>query len=151
MLAFGSMMEEPSVSVFLSGTYPEKEQAEEIVKTLEQTEAETSACFYWDGGMTTLTEPDYGRSAQVMAAGILGDGSLYDKRIRGFWEKDKEGCIIDGDTAWKLFWHQRGRGTPACIRGKNLSGPSGASLEAEDDPDPSGERRNRVYQSISEK
>jgi hypothetical protein len=35
--------------------------------------------------------------------------------------------------------------------GKNLSGPSGASLEAEDDPDPSGERRNHVYQSISEK
>ena len=88
VLAFGSMMEEPSVSVFLSGTYPEKEQAEEIVKTLEQTEAETSACFYWDGGMTTLTEPDYGRSAQVMAAGILGDGSLYDKRIRGFWETE---------------------------------------------------------------
>ena len=58
VLAFGSMMEEPSVSVFLSGTYPEKEQAEEIVKTLEQTEAETSACFYWDGGMTTLTEPE---------------------------------------------------------------------------------------------
>ena len=51
VLAFGSMMEEPSVSVFLSGTYPEKEQAEEIVKTLEQTEAETSACFYWDGGL----------------------------------------------------------------------------------------------------
>ena len=104
------MMEEPSVSVFLSGTYPEKEQAEEIVKTLEQTEAETSACFYWDGGMTTLTEPDYGRSAQVMAAGILGDGSLYDKRIRGFWEKDKEGCIIDGDTAWKLFGTREAEG-----------------------------------------
>ena len=110
VLAFGSMMEEPSVSVFLSGTYPEKEQAEEIVKTLEQTEAETSACFYWDGGMTTLTEPDYGRSAQVMAAGILGDGSLYDKRIRGFWEKDKEGCVIDGDTAWKLFGTREAEG-----------------------------------------
>ena len=110
VLAFGSMMEEPSVSVFLSGTYPEKEQAEEIVKTLEQTEAETCACFYWDGGMTTLTEPDYGRSAQVMAAGIVGDGSLYDKRIRGFWEKDKEGCIIDGDTAWKLFGTREAEG-----------------------------------------
>ena len=110
VLAFGSMMEEPSVSVFLSGTYPEKEQAEEIVKTLEQTEAETCACFYWDGGMTTLTEPDYGRSAQVMAAGIVGDGSLYDKRIRGFWEKDKEGCVIDGDTAWKLFGTREAEG-----------------------------------------
>lgn len=99
--------------------------------------------------MTTLTEPDYGRSAQVMAAGILGDGSLYDKRIRGFWEKDKEGCIIDGDTAWKLLAPERQRDA-SLYTGKNLSGPSGASLEAEDDPDPSGERRNRVYQSISE-
>ena len=87
VLAFGSMMEEPSVSVFLSGAYPEENRAEEILETLEQTEAESSACFYWDGGMITLTEPDYGRSAQVMAAGILGDGSLYDKRIHGFWEK----------------------------------------------------------------
>lgn len=110
VLAFGSMMEEPSVSVFLSGAYPEENRAEEILETLEQTEAESSACFYWDGGMITLTEPDYGRSAQVMAAGILGDGSLYDKRIHGFWEKDKEGCVIDGDTAWKLFGTREAEG-----------------------------------------
>lgn len=119
VLAFGSMMEEPSVSVFLSGDYPEKNRAEEILKTLEQTEAETSACFCWDGGMTTLTEPDYGRSAEVMAAGILGDGSLYDKRIHGFWEKDKEGCVIDGETAWKLFGTREAEGRWLIYGGKN--------------------------------
>ena len=39
----------------------------------------------------------------MLLGGILGDGTVYDWRLRGFAPQDREGCVIDEGTAGDLF------------------------------------------------
>ena len=55
------------------------------------------------------------------------------------------------DTAWKLFGTREAEGRQLVYGEKTYQVRQVLPWKAEDDPDPSGERRNRVYQSISEK
>ena len=62
LLAWTKMQEEPSVSVFLAGTYPDQKQMKEILDTAEKAEKKISACFYWEGGLVERSDGQYGRS-----------------------------------------------------------------------------------------
>lgn len=110
VLSYCQLQAEPSEAIFLSGEYPKTEQAEEILKSMERADDKSAVCFYWDGGITTLRDPDYGRSAQVMAGALVGEGRLYDWRLTGLGKTDREGCVIDIDTAEKLFGTKKAEG-----------------------------------------
>lgn len=115
---FCNFQEEPSVSVFLSSVYPDGEQAEEILEAGKRAGAETDVCFYWDGGMDSITEPEYGRSVQVLIGGLYGNAALYDWRLNSFWEGDRGGCVIDERSAWELFGTKQAEGRYLKLRGK---------------------------------
>ncbi len=83
VLSYCQLQAEPSEAIFLSGEYLSAAQGEEILKSMEKAEEKSAVCFYWDGGITTLRDPDYGRSAEVMAGALVGDGSLYEWRLTG--------------------------------------------------------------------
>lgn len=110
VLSYCRFQEEPSEAIFLSGEYLSAAQGEEILKSMEKAEEKSVACFYWDGGTVTLRDPDYGRSAQVMAGALVGEGRLYDWRLTGLGKTDREGCVIDIDTAEKLFGTKKAEG-----------------------------------------
>lgn len=110
VLSYCQFQAEPSEAIFLSGEYLSAAQGEEILKSMEKAEEKSAVCFYWDGGITTLRDPDYGRSAQVMAGALVGEGRLYDWRLTGLGKTDREGCVIDIDTAEKLFGTKKAEG-----------------------------------------
>ena len=53
---FISIPGENSLSVFLEGSYPDQDRAEEILKTVRKQENKTDICFYWDGGFMKAEE-----------------------------------------------------------------------------------------------
>lgn len=103
VLAYGEIQEPSGIPVFFSGSYPAHSQAAEILRREEELEDRTEVCFFQDCGIVTVSDGEYERSAQVLLGGILGDGTVYDWRLRGFAPKDREGCVIDEGTAGDLF------------------------------------------------
>lgn len=117
LLFYCHIQPEPSSAVFLSGIYPEGSRAEQLLKSMEQADG-NSALFFWDGGMETLTEPEYGRTVQTMVGGIFGDGGLYDRRLAGLLRNDREGCVIDRESAIALFGTGQAEGRILICQGK---------------------------------
>lgn len=109
---------EPSVTVFLSDFFPDGNQAEDILKSMEDTDQDMGLCFFREGGMETLEEPDYGRSTAVMTGEIAGDASFYDWRLAGLLFQDREGCVLDSVSAVKLFGTEEAEGRWLRFRGK---------------------------------
>lgn len=109
---------EPSVTVFLSDFFPDGNQAEDILKSMEKTEQDMGICFFREGGMETLEEPEYGRSTVVMTGEITGDASLYDWRLGGLLFQDREVCVLDRVSAVKLFGTEEAEGRWLRFRGK---------------------------------
>lgn len=118
LLAWTKMQEEPSVSVFLAGTYPDQKQMKEILDTAEKAEKKISACFYWEGGLVELSDGQYGRTSQALLGGLYGDPLLYDSRLNGFSEKDKKGCVIDRKTSVELFGTEEAKGRTLVLQGR---------------------------------
>lgn len=118
LLAYADMQREPSISIFLTSSYPDQIQAEEILEMVQKTEEDISACFYWDGGITTLSDTEYGRSSQALLGGLYGNALLYDRRLSGFSQTDKRGCVIDEKTAAELFGTRKAEGYRLSIQGK---------------------------------
>ena len=56
LLAGLCFLYENSLSVFLEGSYPDQDRAEEILKTVRKQENKTDICFYWDGGFMKAEE-----------------------------------------------------------------------------------------------
>ncbi len=92
-----------SASIYLAAPYPDSAQAEEILEESGEAEDSMDICFYWDGGIRTVENKDYGRSSKVVLAGLTGDASLYHWRGNALSEENKRGCMIDEKTALELF------------------------------------------------
>ena len=114
----GLLQENPAASVFLSGTYPDQGQVAEILEKESRAEFPTDACFYWDGGISVLQSIKYGTQKEAMVCGLLGDASLYDRRVQGFSKEDREGCVIDEKTSYALFGSREAVGSEILLNGK---------------------------------
>lgn len=114
----GMLQENPVASVFLSGTYPDQGQVAEILEKESRAELPTDACFYWDGGISVLQSIKYGTQKEAMVCGLLGDASLYDRRVQGFSKEDREGCVIDEKTSYALFGSREAVGSEILLNGK---------------------------------
>ena len=114
----GMLQENPAASVFLSGTYPDQGQVAEILEKESRAELPTDACFYWDGGISVLQSIKYGTQKEAMVCGLLGDASLYDRRVQGFSKEDREGCVIDEKTSYALFGSREAVGSEILLNGK---------------------------------
>ena len=114
----GMLQENPAASVFLSGTYPDQGQVAEILEKESRAEFPTDACFYWDGGISVLQSIKYGTQKEAMVCGLLGDASLYDRRVQGFSKEDREGCVIDEKTSYALFGSREAVGSEILLNGK---------------------------------
>lgn len=110
LVCYGRLQKSPSIPVFFSSMYPDQRRVKEILRAEEEGKDPEEACFYWDGGIVTITEPEYGRCAEVLSAGILGNASLYDRRLHGFSEEDKDGCVLDEESALLLFGSREAEG-----------------------------------------
>lgn len=116
---FCQIQREPSVTVFLSGFFPDGDQVEDILKSMEKTEQQDRGlCFFREGGMETLEDPEYGRSASAMTGEIVGDASLYDWRLAGLLSQDRQGCVLDRVSAVKLFGTEEAEGRWLLFQGK---------------------------------
>lgn len=114
----GLLQENPAASVFLSGTYPDQGQVAEILEKESRAELPTDVCFYWDGGISVLQSTKYGTQKEAMVCGLLGDASLYDRRVQGFSKEDREGCVIDEKTSYALFGSREAVGSEILLNGK---------------------------------
>lgn len=114
----GMLQENPAASVFLSGTYPDQGQVAEILEKESRAEFPTDACFYCDGGISVLQSTKYGTQKEAMVCGLLGDASLYDRRVQGFSKEDREGCVIDEKTSYALFGSREAVGSEILLNGK---------------------------------
>lgn len=92
-----------NVSVYLCDNFPSVEQAQEILEKERESEEKTEMCFLYQGGFVSVEEETYKRQAEVYAAGIQGNTQLYDHRALGFSWDDENGCLLDTETAEKLF------------------------------------------------
>ena len=114
----GTLQENPAASVFLSGAYPDKGQVTEILEKEGGVELPTDVCFYWDGGISVLQSQKYGTQKEAMVCGLLGDASLYDRRVQGFSKEDREGCVIDERTSYVLFGSREAVGSEILLNGE---------------------------------
>ncbi len=103
MQSYGRIEEGEAVAIVFSDHIPKDREVRSILSSQEEKEGSEQLCFYWDGGLVSAKEPVYLRSTRVHLAGILGEASLFDRRIRGFSDHDRDGCIIDRETAQELF------------------------------------------------
>ena len=87
------MPRENSLSVFLEGSYPDQNRAEEILKNVRKQENTADVCFYWDGGFMKAEDTGYGHQTEVYVAGLQGNARLYDWRLGGLAEDDQDGCV----------------------------------------------------------
>lgn len=100
---YGNIQKAGAAQVFLSSHYPGQAEVGEILTREQEMDDPSDICFYWDGGIERIKEEEYGRSAQVLTAGVYGKAALYDWKLNGFAEGDKNGCVIDEQTAADLF------------------------------------------------
>ncbi|MDO4340721.1 MAG: ABC transporter permease [Eubacteriales bacterium] len=100
---YGKIQKTGAAQVFLSSHYPAHAEAGEILEKEQEMDDPSDLCFYWDGGIEKISEKEYGRSAQVLTAGVYGKAALYDWKLNGFGQEDKNGCVIDGQTAADLY------------------------------------------------
>ena len=114
----GTFQKNPAASVFLSGEYPDKGQVAEILEKESRAELPTDVCFYWDGGISVLQSIKYGTQKEAMVCGLLGDASLYDRKVQGFSKEDREGCVIDEKTSYALFGSREAVGSEILLNGK---------------------------------
>ena len=120
VFCYCQIQREPSVTVLLSGFFPDGDQAENILKSMEKTEQQDMGlCFFREGGMETLEEPEYGRSTSAMTGNIAGDASLYDWRLAGLLSQDRQGCVLDRVSAVKLFGTEEAEGRWLRFQGKD--------------------------------
>lgn len=115
---YGSIKTQESSAVFLSGTYPDRGMALDIIDAEREGDSPVDVCFLWDGGICTVRSEKYGTQEEAMVCGLLGDASLYDNRIQGFSELDKEGCIVDEETAYTLFGSKAAAGSEIFLKGE---------------------------------
>lgn len=113
------MEKNSSASICFSGTYPDRTMAEEILKDSREGEKATDICFYWDGGIRTVENPGLARKSQALAAGLLGDASLYSWHCNALSQEDREGCILDKKTALELFGSENCIGSIVKLGEKN--------------------------------
>lgn len=100
---YASMEKSDSSAIYLFASYPDSSQAAEILDEVKESENPVDICFYWDGGIQMIENPNYGRSGKVLVAGLTGDASLYDWRGNALYEENRKGCIVDEKTALELF------------------------------------------------
>ena len=117
--SFFSLEKNDSVSICLTGNYPNRAMAEEILKDSREEENLTDICFYWDGGIRTAENPGLARKSQVTAVGLLGDASLYSWHCNALSLDDREGCILDKKTAVELFGSENCIGSTVKLGEKN--------------------------------
>ena len=117
--SFFSLEKNDSVSICLTGNYPNRAMAEEILKDSREEENLTDICFYWDGGIRTAENPGLARKSQVTAVGLLGDASLYSWHCNALSLDDREGCILDKKTAVELFGSENFIGSTVKLGEKN--------------------------------
>lgn len=98
-----SMEKTGAAVIYLSASYPSRTAAEDILEDCQAGEDSVDVCFYWDGGLQSVKNENYGRSSKVLVAGLTGDASLYNWRGGALAQEDRTGCIIDRETALELF------------------------------------------------
>lgn len=106
-----------STSVFLSDVFLTTEQAKDILDREKSAENREELCFLYQGGFSNVTEEEYNRRAEVLVVGILGNAQLYDFRAVGFSSEDSKGCLVDTETAEKLFGTTSAAGREVKING----------------------------------
>lgn len=116
-----SMPRENSLSVFLEGSCPDQSRAEEILKNVRNQENMADICFYWDGGFMKAEDTGYGHQTEVYVAGLLGNARLYDWRLGGLAEDDKDGCVISRKTAEELFGTPNATGNILIVNGETYT------------------------------
>lgn len=98
-----SMESTGAAAIYLSASYPDRISAEGILEDCREGDSPVDVCFYWDGGLQTITNENYFRSSEVLVAGLTGDASLYNWRGSALAQEDRKGCILDRETALELF------------------------------------------------
>lgn len=101
--SYGRMETRDTMTIVFSDHCPGGKEVRSILKKQEEAKSEEILCFYWEGTLVSVAEPAYARSTRAHLAGIQGEAALFDRRIRGFSDDDREGCIIDRETAEELF------------------------------------------------
>lgn len=117
MLLYLKIPDSRAAVVFLSGSCPKQEQVKEILEAEEEKESPRRLCFFFDGGIETLSREEYARQTEALAVGVTGDAVLYDWRCQGLAREDYEGCVIDRKTALDLFGSVRAEGGTLTCRG----------------------------------
>lgn len=110
-----SMEKNGAAVIYLSASYPNRTAAEEILEDCRNGENPVDVCFYWDGGLQSVENENYGRSSRVLVAGLTGDASLYHWRGGALAQEDRIGCIIDRETALELFGSERCTGSTVTL------------------------------------
>lgn len=100
--AIDTFQERP-ISVFLTSPVPNERRAADILEVEKNSKTPEDVCFYSDLGLVSISQKEYSRSSEVFAGVLLGNAAVFDWRLNGFGEDDKEGCVIDHKTAMELF------------------------------------------------
>lgn len=103
LISAGNVLQEKKDTVFLLSPVPDDSRVSEILDSEKNTRNPAEVCFYRDMGLEKISQKDYSRSTEVFAAGLAGNETIFDWRLRGFAEDDREGCVIDRRTADILF------------------------------------------------
>ncbi len=106
---YAAMGTEAVAAVELYGEYPSMDRIGQILDDCKKGETITDVCFLWNGGIETLEEPKFSRSTDARVTGIQGAGELYDSVCAALGENDKDGCILDRESAVELF------GSESCV------------------------------------
>lgn len=106
-----------STSVFLSNIFPSTEQVQDILEREKNGEDREELCFLYQGGFANVEEKEYNRWTEVAVIGIIGNAQLYDYRALGFSPEDSRGCLLDTETAEKLFGTASAEGRDVTMNG----------------------------------
>ena len=97
---------ETAVSVFLSAAYPDRKEAESILRQEAKSDIPYDVCFYADAGLREISTKEGNRQTQAVTVYLKGNPSGYDWQAAALAEGDPDGCVIDSTTAWELFGNE---------------------------------------------
>lgn len=83
--------------------FPDSAEVGAVWEAEKEQEKPRSFCFFSMIGIETYRNEDNGRSTKAQSVCCAGDTRYYQWQAAGLDLGDKEGCLIDKQTAWELF------------------------------------------------
>lgn len=121
LLSYGNIPAQSGVSVLLSDHYPGRTEIRQYLETRQENGEAGNFCFLQEAEQVTVQEELSGRQSRVFLVKLMGNAALFDWRIGGFSQEDREGCVIGRKTALELFGTDRAEGREIRIQEKSYS------------------------------